>query len=163
MIPLYRTAFEDPSAGHMRRVRIVRAALTGSFMLLLALLATFGEHLVVLLYDPRYASAGPLVTLIALASIPSLIGLSYDQAALAGGDSRGFFWVTLVRAVLFLSLFTLGGVQAGIPGALAGQALAAILAYPMLVRIARKHGAWDGLHDLTFGAVGLVLAAVLLI
>ena len=68
MIPLYRTAFEDPSAGHMRRVRIVRAALTGSFMLLLALLATFGEHLVVLLYDPRYASAGPLVTLIALAS-----------------------------------------------------------------------------------------------
>lgn len=163
MIPLYRTAFEDPSAGHMRRVRIVRAALTGSFMLLLALLATFGEHLVVLLYDPRYASAGPLVTLIALASIPSLIGLSYDQAALAGGDSRGFFWVTLVRAVLFLSLFTLGGIQAGIPGALAGQALAAILAYPMLVRIARKHGAWDGLHDLTFGAVGLILAAVLLV
>lgn len=163
MIPIYRSAFEDPSPQQMRRVRIVRATLTGSFMLLLAILATTGEALVQMLYDPRYETAGPLVTLIALASLPSLIGLTYDQAALAGGDSRGFFWLTLVRAVLFLSLFTLGGVQAGIPGALAGQALASILAYPMLVRLARRHGVWDGLHDLGFGILAVLLAAWLLI
>lgn len=163
MIPIYRSTFEDPSPQQMRRLRIVRVALTGSFMLLLAILATTGEALVELLYDPRYETAGPLVTLIALASLPSLIGLTYDQAALAGGDSRGFFWLTLVRAVLFLSLFTLGGVQAGIPGALAGQALASILAYPMLVRLARRHGVWDGMHDLGFGILALLLAAWLLI
>ena len=103
-----------------------------------------------------------MVTLIALASIPALIGLSYDQAALAGGDSRGFFWVTLVRAVLFLGLFTFGALEAGIPGALAGQALAATLAYPMLVRIARKHGVWDPWHDLGFAICGALLAFALL-
>ncbi len=102
------------------------------------------------------------MTLIALASIPSLIGLSYDQAALAGGTPAGSSGHAGARGAVS-HLFTLGGIQAGIPGALAGQALAAILAYPMLVRIARKHGAWDGLHDLTFGAVGLILAAVLLV
>jgi O-antigen/teichoic acid export membrane protein len=162
MIPIYRSAAEDPSPRQLRRVRQVRAVLTGTLMLLLAVLAVMGDDLVQLLYDDRYAEAGPLVTLIALASIPALIGLSYDQAALAGGDSRGFFWVTLVRAVLFLGLFTLGALEAGIPGALAGQALAATLAYPMLVRIARKHGVWDPWHDLGFAIFGALLAFALL-
>ena len=81
---------------------------------------------------------------------------------MARGDSRGFFWVTLVRAILFLTLFTVGAVQAGIPGALAGQALAAVLSYPMLVRLARRHGVWDAWHDLGYGLLGLALAAVLL-
>ncbi|CAM3211858.1 oligosaccharide flippase family protein [Paracoccus nototheniae] len=163
MIPIYRATAEDPTPHRMHRLRLMRTAMTASFMVLLALLATFGADLVALMYDERYQSAGPLVTLIALASIPSLVGLSYDQAALAGGDSRGFFWVTLVRAVLFLSLFTLGAWQAGIPGALAGQAMAAVLAYPMLVRIARRHGVWDGWHDLGFAIAGLILTALLLV
>ncbi|MGZ3217980.1 oligosaccharide flippase family protein [Paracoccus sp. T5] len=162
MIPIYRSAAEDPSPAQLHRVRIVRIALTGMFMMLLTALAIFGHDLVTLLYDDRYREAGALVTLIALASIPSLIGLSYDQAALARGDSRGFFWVTLVRAILFLTLFTVGAVQAGIPGALAGQALAAVLSYPMLVRLARRHGVWDAWHDLGYGLLGLALAAVLL-
>lgn len=163
MIPIYRSAFEDPEPAQIQRIRIVRATLTTIFLTLLTLLAVLGNEIVLLLYDPRYEMAGSLVTLIALASIPSLIGLSYDQAALAAGNSRGFFWVTLVRAVLFLSLFTLGGVQAGIPGALAGQAVAGILAYPMLVRLARRHGVWDPLHDIVFGCLGALLAAALLL
>ena len=162
MIPIYRSAAEDPSPAQQHRVRMMRAAMTGSFLLLLALLAIFGHDVVEFLYDDRYSDAGTLVRLIALASIPTLIGLTYDQAALAAGDSRGFFWVTLVRAVLFLSLFTIGAWQAGIPGALAGQALAAILAFPMLVRLARRHGVWDVWHDAGFGLAGVALAAVLL-
>ncbi|WP_410216635.1 oligosaccharide flippase family protein [Paracoccus sp. (in: a-proteobacteria)] len=162
MIPIYRTTSEEPTPRRLHRVRIMRAGLTASFLLLLAIFAASGSHLVALMYDARYQDAGGMVTLIALASIPALIGLSYDQAALAAGDSRGFFWVTLVRAVLFLSFFMIGARQGGIEGALLGQALAAILAYPMLIRIARRHGAWDGLHDLFFGLLGLALTAWLL-
>ena len=163
MIPIYRSTAEDPTPHHLRRVRLMRIGMTGSFMLLLAVLATFGQALVGLMYDDRYTAAGELVTLIALAGIPALIGLSYDQAALATGDSRSFFWVTLVRATLFLSLFTLGAWQAGIPGALAGQAMAATLAYPMLVRLARRHNVWDPWHDLGFAVLGLILATALLV
>lgn len=164
MIPVYRTASEaaDPGAAR-RKVRRVRAMLTGTLMATVLLMALLGPALVDLLYDDRYAAAGLVVQAIACATIPAVIGLSYDQSALSAGDTRGFFWLALVRAVLFLSLFLVGVHYAGIPGALAGQALGTVLAYPVLARLAWRHGAWDPLHDAGFAALGLIMAAALLL
>lgn len=162
MIPIYRNVREDPSDHRMRRLRMMRAGMTASVMLLLAVFATWGAPLVDLLYDERYLEAGPLVTPIALASVPTVVMMSYDQAALAAGNSRGFFWLTLVRALLFLTCFIIGAHYGGIPGALLGQAVATVLAYPMLVRLARRSGFWDGWHDLGFALLGLGLAVLLL-
>ncbi|MDM7459433.1 MAG: oligosaccharide flippase family protein [Paracoccus sp. (in: a-proteobacteria)] len=162
MIPVYRNVNEDPSARRWRQLRRMRFGLTGAFLSLLAVLAILGPQLVDLLYDNRYAEAGPLLTLVALATIPQLIGMTYDSAALAAGNSRGFFWLMLLRATLFISFFLIGAQWGGIPGALLGQAMAAIAAYPFLVGLARKHGIWDWRHDLAYGLVGAALAAMLL-
>lgn len=163
MIPIYRDAAHAARGDRRRQLRKVRASLTGGFLALIFVMAAMGPPLVLLLYDARYASAGPMVTMIACATIPALIGLTYDQAALAAGDSRGFFWVTLVRAVLFLTMFLIGVRAAGIAGGLAGQAAATLMTYPLLVRLARKHDVWDPLHDAVFGALGIAIAAVLLL
>lgn len=164
MIPVYRGAAEaeDPRAA-ARRVRRVRAVLTGGLLLMVLVMALLGPTLVNLLYDDRYAGAGQILRAIACATIPALIGLSYDQSALSAGDTRGFFWLALLRAVLFLGLFLTGVHYAGIPGALAGQALATVLAYPMLAHIARRHGFWDPLHDAGFAILGLAMALALLL
>ncbi|SCY53713.1 Membrane protein involved in the export of O-antigen and teichoic acid [Paracoccus tibetensis] len=162
MIPVYRDLNEDPSPHRKRRMRVMRAGMTAMVMLMLAAVATWAVPLVEFLYDDRYRDAGGLVTLVALTSIPPVIVMTYDQGALAVGDSRGFFWLTFVRAVLFMACFVTGAHYGGIPGALLGQAVAAILAYPMLVRLARRSGVWDGWHDLTFAILGLILAWLLL-
>lgn len=159
MIPIYRESPPGLSRENFLRVRRIRMALTAGFLGALAVMAALGPWLVEALYDDRYAAAGGLVRLIACATIPQIILLSYDQSALAAGDSRRFFALTVIRAVLFLLLFWFGVQEWGLAGGLAGQALAAVLAYPATIWLARRHGAWDPLHDVLAIAAGLAIAA----
>lgn len=160
IIPVYRELPPDQSRANFLRLRKLRMALTGSFVGLIAVAAMFGPWLVGVLYDARYADAGRLVPMIALATLPQVVLLGYDQVALAAGNSRVFFLVTATRAVLFVALFWLGVHIAGIGGGLAGQATATLLAYPAIIAVARRFGAWDPLHDGIFAALGLALATL---
>ena len=95
-------------------------------------MAFVGVPLVELLYDPRFHAAGPIVVLMACAQIPQVIVMTYDQAALAAGDSRRFFLLMAPRAVV-LTTFLLVGVEiAGLLGALVGLGLATLARLPAL-------------------------------
>jgi O-antigen/teichoic acid export membrane protein len=124
---------------------------------LLAVLALAGPWLVGVMYDPRYQGAAGMVVMIAAVQTPALIILTCDQVALARGDSRRFFWLTLARGALVVAGIALGLQQGGLYWALIGQGLANIAAYPVLVWLLRPHGAWDGLHD---GAIALIGAVI---
>ncbi len=91
-----------------------------------------------------------------------LIVMTYDQAALAAGDSKRFFVLAAARAVLMIACLLIGLEASGLLGALIGYGAAFVLAYPVVVWLARRMGAWDPLHDLGFAAVGLGLAAMAL-
>lgn len=163
MIPVYREHHQDASATLTHRLRRIHWGLTGGFLAVLVVMAALGPWIVSLLYDPRYESAGMMLPMIACATIPQIVMLSYDQAALANGDSKRFLVVTTIRATLFLSFYWFGVHFAGLPGALAGQALAAMLAYPAIVWIARRYRVWDPVHDLTFFTAGAVAALLILV
>lgn len=156
MIPLYRDDPPGAKAANQPRLRKMRAGMTAGLLLLLALLALTGPWLVGVLYDPRYAAAGAIVTLVACAQMPAVVGMTYDQAALAAGDSRYFFWVLLAKAILQSAGFILGAEMAGLAGAVAGQGVALVLAHGLVVRLALRHRVWDARHD----AAGFGLAAV---
>ena len=162
LIPAYRETFADGDARAHARLRRLRRGLTGGVLALLGLAAALGPWLIDLLYDDRYQLAGPTLVLIACALILPMIGATYDQAALARGDSRRFFRVTALRAVVQTLFFTFGLIVFGLPGALAGQAVAAVLVYPALVWLARLNGVWDPVHDICFAVLGLgVIGAAL--
>ncbi|HHY02806.1 MAG TPA: oligosaccharide flippase family protein [Paracoccus sp.] len=163
MIPVYREHHQDASHTLTHRLRRIHWGLTGGFLAVLVVMAALGPWIVSMLYDPRYEAAGMMLPMIACATIPQIVMLSYDQAALANGDSKRFLVVTTIRAVLFLSFYWIGVHFAGLPGALAGQALAAMLAYPAVVWIARRYRVWDPVHDLTFFAAGAVAALLVLV
>ncbi|MGY6547883.1 MAG: oligosaccharide flippase family protein [Roseinatronobacter sp.] len=155
LIPAYRGIMDAADPQLDARIRKLRYMLTSAIWIMLVLLALMGPWIVDFLYDARYALAGPMVVMIASVSLIPLVTLTYDQAALARGASKRFFQLVAIRAGL-LTICFLGGVfLAGLPGALAGQALAALLAYPFVARMAREMNVWDPRHDAIFLILGL--------
>ncbi|MTE01516.1 oligosaccharide flippase family protein [Paracoccus sp. YIM 132242] len=160
-IPLYRDSPPAESPENARRIAAIRLRLSGFLLVLVAVLAFSGEWLVNLLYDPRYASAGYLVKLIALIQIPALVILGYDVIALARGDSRRLFVVQAIRAVIYMGCLLTGAHVWGLHGALGGQAAAAVLMYPVTVMMVRHYGAWQPRSDMLLGLAGGAVAAAL--
>lgn len=148
MIPVYRERAEPA------RVAKLRYALSIGVAGLLLVMALLGPWLVGVLYDDRYATAGAIVVVLALGLIPQVIGMTYDQAALAAGDSRRFFIYNAVRSSLQVGLLLIGAIYAGLIGAIVGLSVAMALAHLVLIWLARAHGVWDARHDLLFFALG---------
>lgn len=142
MIPVYRDAKHETA-----KISKLRFGISGVVLTLLLVMAAAGPWLVDVLYDPRYGAGGGIVTLLAVALIPQVIGMSYDQAALAAGDSRRFFVVSASRAVFQIILLIVGVSLFGIIGAIVGIGLAHLLTYPVIIWLARTHDAWDMRHD----------------
>ena len=162
LIPLYRERPPGASPENFFKIRLMRFCLTGSILTLVLIMAFCGVWLVNLLYDSRYSAAGAIVVVIAFAQIIQVIGLTYDQAALAAGDSRHFFYLFSARAIVQITFFIVGVEVAGLIGALAGQAMTMLIVHPMIIALARRHHAWDPLHDAVFAFIGLSAGAIAL-
>ncbi len=160
MIPLYRERPPGQSAENFRKLRKLRFGLSGILVTLVVALACFGNLLITWLYDPRYSGAGAIVVVIACVQILPIITVTYDQAALAAGDSRRFFVLAASRAALMMAGLLIGAQYAGLFGALIGQGVAMVLIYPVTAWLARRLGAWDPLHDVVFALLGLIGAGL---
>lgn len=160
LIPLYRQSNPSENQQNARVVRRVRFLLSFAGLTLFCVFAFGGTLLIDFLYDPRYASAGVIVVLIACAQMMGLASSVYDQAALAYGDSRGFFWVMSARALVQTTLLWAGAEAYGIGGAIIGQALALLLTHLGSVVLARKHKCWDAMHDAAVFACAFLVSAV---
>jgi O-antigen/teichoic acid export membrane protein len=157
LIPVYRQSPPLASPENYARLRQMRFAMTGALTVMVAMLAFGGVWLIDLMYDPRYASAGGIVVLIAISLMPNLIIMACDQAALANGDSKRFFVLTAARAALVVILMLAGLWYFGLIGAILGQGLANLVVYPVLVWLVRPYGAWDPLHDAFYMGIGAVI------
>jgi O-antigen/teichoic acid export membrane protein len=162
LIPLYRDAPPSASAANAARIRKLRMGALLILLLLSATLAFTGAWLVQLMYDSRYHEAGAIVVLIAVTQAPALLILTYDQAALAMGDSLRYFVWTLARAVLATSGLAIGLWAGGLAGAVIGQGLGTLAAYPVLAWLVRPYQAWDPRLDAVFLGAATLLGALAL-
>lgn len=162
LIPIYREhTAEVEAAAHARLVRL-RFFLTGGLILCLSFLSLAGPFIVELLYDPRYSAAGGVMVAICAVQMIVVVSLTYDQAALARGDSRGFFWVSLAKATLQTLGFLIGAQYMGLAGALLGQAIGVLLYVPVIAHLARRHKVWDVRHDLLYLVLAIALGLLAL-
>jgi O-antigen/teichoic acid export membrane protein len=162
MIPLYRDKHPSASPENFQKIRMVRMLLTGVILSMAAFMALMGVVLTEFLYDPRFHMSGAVLVLVAIAQFPLIIGLTYDQAALAAGDSRGFFWVLLARST-FLVLFLFAGMAMdGLVTAMLMVGVGTTLSHGFLVLLARKHKVWDPLNDAVFFTAALIIAVLAL-
>lgn len=158
LIPIYRELPPDASAANFAKLRRMRFVISGGLLALTTAVSVSGTWLVAVMYDDRYAVAGAVVVVMAAMQIPQIIAMTYDYAAIAAGDSRRYFLVTLARAATMVSALLVGLDLGGFLGALLGYGAATIIAYPAVVWLARKTRAWDALHDAAMAALGLALA-----
>ncbi len=159
LIPIYRERPPSDSHRNFTELRKMRCVVTGALLLLVAVFATLGVWLVDLMYDERYGAAGAIVVLLACMQMPQILVLTYDQAALAAGDSRRFFVLAFARSTLMIACLLVGLELFGLIGAVVSQGVAIVLAYPVVVWLSRRMGAWDPLHDLAFALLAMLLAA----
>lgn len=159
IIPVYRDSPPHASSENFATVSRMRMWLSAIVMAMIGVMAVGGPWIIGLLYDARYAGAGPIVALIACAQMPVVLGMTYPQAALAAGDSRSPAMLTMLRSVVQIGAFLLGAEFGGLYGAIIGQMLAGWVLHLFIIRLARQHRVWDPLHDAIFAAAGLVLTA----
>ena len=160
MIPLYRDHHPAESVANFAKMRRLRFGITGGTLALLAVLALVGMPLVGLMYDARYTTAGMIMVAIACVQMPGVIGMTYDQSALAAGDSKTYFALMALKATVQTAAFLIGVHYAGLEGALLAQGAALLLLHPAIVMLAHKHRAWDALHDAVFFPLAFGLAAL---
>lgn len=147
LFPLYAEMRVNEQASNRNKIAKLRYLVTGVMLMVSFLLALVGDWLIQLLYLPAYYLAGPILVLVALASMPAIITAAYTEVLLSTGNSRGFTVILTVNAVLQV-IFLFVGVQAwGLMGAIIAPPLAIVLVYPLTVWFVRRYGVWDPRHD----------------
>ena len=158
LVPIYRDRPPHASRENFIKLRILRVAITSGILGLLGIFAFIGPWLVEFLYDDRYLQAGGIVIIVACYGIPIVIGMTYDAAALAVGDSKAFFVVSLITAIFTIIGLLAGVWLGGLGGGLLGKLIGTLAAYPALIVMSRRFKVWDALHDIVFAALGSLLA-----
>jgi O-antigen/teichoic acid export membrane protein len=145
------------SAANQASLFRVRRLLALGLMGAAAVLAFIGPALVDLLYDPRYAAAGPMMTLYCLSVVPT-IGLNgFAPAMLAAGDSRRLLIAQASTAAIQLLLLFVGARYAGVFGATLASGGAMLITAPLRILFLRKYKAWDPVQGIGIMLLGLVL------
>jgi O-antigen/teichoic acid export membrane protein len=120
-----------------------------------AVVGLCGIKLIDLLYDPRYAMAGPMIVLMSLVFVPRIVFVGAGSMLLVRGDSRRNVILTGTIAITQTALLMLGAWQFGIVGAILAPGVAILVTSPLRMKYARLYEAWDAKGEFAFLAAGL--------
>ena len=126
-------------------------------------LAMLGQPVVDLLYDHRYASAGWMLSVLALTLLATPSGL-FDQCLIAMGLPSKQSLLNAVRLVALYALVPLGFMLAGIEGAVAAVAVCALVNLATNLGLQHQMGLLDArreLRGLPLFAAGLLAGGAL--
>jgi O-antigen/teichoic acid export membrane protein len=159
LYPMYARLVDQPRA--LLRAQVLRARLwmMGAMLPPLYGLVLFGPEIIDLLYDDRYAGAGWMLQILAVASIVRIVH-SIGPIYLAYGNSALQLVVTTTYSATLLASILAGGWLGGTTGVLYGVVASRILAYPVVSWVAARYGMWMPLIDLAGYAVSALVVAL---
>lgn len=160
MLPLFRMRPPQESPANRAKIFKTRRVLVIAFMAITIVMSYGGDFLMDLLYDERYALAGPMVVLFGFASVPVIAFSYYDQVLLAAGESKKFFYLICFTAIIQTTLLFTGINLFGIVGAILAPCISALISYPLRKHMLRPYHANDDLGDAAFLTVGFLLSGI---
>lgn len=160
IFPLYRMRPITESIANRHKVLRARRMVLAACLGIMVVMAFIGVPLIDLLYDPRYAMAGPVLVLMSFALVPLVVVESYRAVFLAAGDSKSLFLLTLFGAILQITLVYLGVTWFGIFGVILAPALTSLMLGPLRVYLLRPHQGWDPQADVGLHAIGFCLTGL---
>ena len=160
ILPLYRHRPIAESASNQRNLFRARRIVVAGSLALAACLAFASVPLAELLYDPRYAMAGPVIALMCFALVPQMAIGSYTAVFLAVGDTRSLFLLSLASTLLQMALLYIAVNLAGTFGVILVPIAVGLLLSPLRIQMLRKHAGWDPLGDVTLSLAGFSLTGL---
>lgn len=139
------------------RLSIVLPATVG-----LMVLVVFGQQIVGLLFDARYAESGWMLQVLACGVVASVVCSTYGAALLARGDSLAAMLLLSTQVALLITSTLVGFSLGGVFGFVVGVALVEWLNYPVTAWFLWRRGLWQPTIDLPVmaGAAGIGYWAV---
>ncbi|WP_411958344.1 oligosaccharide flippase family protein [Paracoccus homiensis] len=160
LFPLYREIRPSQGSLNLHKIRRARNLLTGSLIGVNGLLALTANLLVVILYDPRYAPAGPMLVIFALAALPNALIVGNSQLLLAEGNSKDFSKLVIIMGVLNFVYMFAGFWLLGMMGILLVKTLVTLTIYPLQQVYLAKHKGTDLPRDAIFALLALAITVV---
>lgn len=123
-----------------KALRRVRLGITFLVFPLFFVVAFFGQPIIDLLYDERYAAAGPILSLMALNSAIAMLGMPYQNLLLAEGRSNIHAVMMFSSAGLKILGMLIGFWAGGFVGMFVGVGIGASIQFLFICGVAFKRG-----------------------
>jgi O-antigen/teichoic acid export membrane protein len=162
IFPLYR--LKSPTVSPENQANLFRARRMVAMMGIggTAVIAFVGVPVVNLLYDDRYALAGPIMVLLAAGTMPGLSIVGSQESLNGHGDSRRHFYFVFTRAILQMTIVYFAVSYYGILGAAFTGLIATLLTYPLRAYLVSRYNCWDPKGDACLAAAGVCLSLLAL-
>lgn len=157
LFPAYSTVWRErpqnfPSVvERSRRIQLLAGCATGM------LFALFGDRVVHLFYDPRYAEAGAFLQIQAVGSVVFFLSASYGGVLWANGRARVSIVLLAAQLAATIALMLGGYALGGVLGLVVGVSLNGLAIYPVTALVYARFNLFQPKTD----ALPLVIAALL--
>lgn len=158
LFPSYAELHRDRPERLYRALRRARISLLAVHWAIALFLIFFGQPLINIMYDSRYADAGWMLQILALGSLVSILESTYSNVLLAQGKSF-LLTVMMVMQMTFQIIGIFAGYHLGREfGLLVGLAFAGWAVYPFQAVIYSRVSIWQPEVDLPVIALASALA-----
>ena len=157
-------SFAELNREHPERLypalRRARFAMNGLNWAVSFVFIIFGQQLINVMYDDRYADAGWMLRILALGSLVSMLAPTYGNVLLAQGKAYVLTMMMVLQIIFQFTGLFLGYYLGGELGLIVGTALASWALYPLQAIFYARLSIWQPEVDLPVIAIAIGVAAV---
>lgn len=140
----------------LRKIRLVLIA--GSWVASITLMA-FGDKIITVLYDDRYAEAGWMLKILPINSLVGVLIFTYDNALMAMGKTLTMTSLLAIQVAIEFTAMMIGGYFWGTNGVIIGIACFAWILYPIKAIFFARLSIWQPEVDLPAIALATLIVA----